>query len=376
MKSDRGYVSKDKRSGKWFARITVTDSRGKRVNIRRTAESKGEASKLLKTLTTKIEKGTEEGLEMIKQEKITFQELAESYRKFKVKPAEYRGDRKIAGLRSLRTTEIRIKVLVAYFGNMKIRSITVGEIERFKQKRLHTKTKDDRERSITSVNRELETLRAMLRFARNEGWLEVSPFERCSTPLISKADEKVRTRILSREEETKLLDACNDPVRGHIKPLIIAALDTGARKGELLSLSWGDVDFENRTITIQALNSKTLTSRILPISNRLYSALQELHCKFASRDRVFGIGVKFQHSWESACKKAEILDLHFHDLRATFCTRLIEGGMPIEQVSKLSGHSQLSTLYKHYLSNTNHTLDRAVELLNQMNKEGGKDEHN
>jgi len=78
-------------------------------------------------------------------------------------------------------------------------------------------------------------LRAILRYAKGEGLIDRSPFENVSTPLISKADETKRDRILSSGEEERLLIVRGDPVRAHLRPLIIAALDTGCRKGELLS---------------------------------------------------------------------------------------------------------------------------------------------
>jgi site-specific recombinase XerD len=131
-------------------------------------------------------------------------------------------------MRFERTVRLRIRVLVDYFGDTPVDRITVATVERFKVERLETPTKHDTERSIASVNRELETLRAILRFARNEGLIPASPFERASTPLFSKADETKRTRVLTSEEETRLLEACDVPTRAHLKPLIIAALDTGA----------------------------------------------------------------------------------------------------------------------------------------------------
>jgi integrase len=123
------------------------------------------------------------------------------------------------------------------------------------------------------------------------------------------------------------------------------------------------IDAEKMTLT-----TKTRTERFVPISERLASELKSLYARFSDRDLVFGITPKFQHSWETACKLASLADLRFHDLRATFCTRLINAGMPIEQVAKLSGHTQLETLYKHYLSTTQEALNKATELLNQMNE--------
>ena len=367
-KERSGFVYQDTKTGKWTARITFTDSRGKRKDIRRTAENKTAAKTLLKDLSNKIDA---KGENAINAERITFSDLAEKYKAFKVKPAEYTGDRKTSGLRSVDSVEHRITALLAYFGKMRIRSITPGILSTFKSERLKEKTKNGKERTIAAVNRELEILRAMMRFAKAEGWIDRTPFEMASETLISKADETERDRILSRDEEIKLLKNCVG-AREHLRPLVIAALDTGCRKGELLSLEWKDIDFENRVIRIRAMTTKTLTERAVPVSDRLLLEFQSLKDQFPARDSVFGISVKFQHSWDTACQKAELEDLRFHDLRATFCTRLIEAGMPIEQVAKLSGHTQLSTLYKHYLSISEQALNKATELLNLMNKEGNQ----
>jgi integrase len=275
----KGYVFKDRTTGKWYARLTITDTRGKRRNIKKTAGTKGEARALLAQLVNDLE---ERGTEAIEIDRLTFADLASAYSDFKVKPAEYRGDQKISGLRSVRTVRYRVAALVEYFGKMRLRSITLGEIERFKQQRLRTRTKNGRERSIAAVHRELEILRAMLRFARNEGWLDVVPFERASTPVISKAAETKRTRMLSFDEEARLLAVCDGP-REHLRPLVIAALDTGCRKGELLSLTWSDIDLASRTIRIRAMTTKRLSERSVPISQRFAVELESLRLRFPDR---------------------------------------------------------------------------------------------
>jgi integrase len=365
MKTRSGYTYFDPQNQKWTARITFTDSRGKRRQLRRVADSEAGANKLLRKLLNDFET---KGEKAIDAEKMTFSDLAAAYRAFKVKPAEYVGDRKTAGLRSFKSTGHRIDVLVTYFGKTRLRAITPGAVAQFKEDRLKVKTRSGKDRSITAVNRELETLRAILRYAKGEGWIDRSPFENVSTPVISKADETKRDRVLSRSEEEKLLLACADGTpREHLRPLIVAALDSGARRGELLALTWDDINLVSGVIRLRALTTKTLTERFVPISSRLADELRTLLQRFPDRDLVFGITLKFQHSWETACKKAGLSDLRFHDLRSTFCTRLIGAGMPIEQVAKLSGHSQLSTLYAHYLSTTAETIEKAADLLNQLN---------
>src|SRR5262249_32430303 len=149
------------------------------------------------------------------------------------------------------------------------------DIEKFRLERLKTPTPTGKERSIASVNRELEVMRAVMRFAVRSGWIIKSPFETGDT-LISKADEVQRERVLSREEELRLLLACTGR-RAHLRPLLIAALDSAMRRGELIQLKWSDINFENRTINVRAMTTKTARSRTVPISSRLLEELKALH---------------------------------------------------------------------------------------------------
>jgi len=355
-----------KRDGKFYARITYTDSQGKRHDLTRRAIDRKDAKRIIKEVLEDVETKGEKAIEA---SRATFRDLAERYSAVRVKPAEYRNDRKIAGMRDHTTAAGHVRALVEYFGPMKLRDITAGKIEAFKQFRLATpKARGGKERSIANVNRTLTRLRAMFRFAVAEGWLDYSPFDRASTPIISKADEVRRTRVLSREEEARLLEACgpNSP-RAHLAPLVLAALDTGCRRGELLYLTWLNLDFTNRQINICAMTTKTLTSRIVPVSARLFAALQRLYNERKNDGLIFGTVGDFKRSWKTACKLAGIEGLRFHDLRATFATRLIHAGMPVEQVAKITGHTQLSTLYSHYIRNTASAVERAASLLDSIN---------
>jgi len=348
--------------------VTFIDSEGKRHDLRRRAVDRKDARKIIKDVLHDLETRGETSVEV---SRITFSDLASVYKETRMKQAEYRDDHKICGMRSLSSANSHLKALTDYFGPTPLQSITVGQIEKYKQHRLSVPTKRSKDRSITSVNRELEFLRSMLRFAVCEGWIDKSPFDKASTPLISKSDEAKRTRTLSWEEEKRLLEVCGPDLQS----LIITALDTGMRLGEILSLSWSSVDFENKQITIQALNTKTLTKRIVPISSRLENELRILLKDPGPDEKVFGNISHIYGIWKTACREAQIEGLRFHDLRATFATRLIEAGMAIEQVAKITGHSQLSTLYEHYLRNTSETIAKAATLLNRMNDRGGDSHH-
>jgi hypothetical protein len=90
-----GYIYFDESSNRWTARVTFTDSNGKKRNVRRVADSESKAQKLLRKLLNDLET---KGEKAIDSEKMTFSELAWQYKAFKVKPTEYRNDKKIADL--------------------------------------------------------------------------------------------------------------------------------------------------------------------------------------------------------------------------------------------------------------------------------------
>src|SRR5262249_1562932 len=151
-----------------------------------------------------------------------------------------------------------------------------------------------------------------------------SPFE-LGSPLISKADEVRRERVLTYEEEARLLSVCTAR-RSHLKPLLIAALDTAARRGELFKLTWTDVDFENRLLNLRATTTKTQRSRTVGMTERLYSELKALYEK-STQDKdslVFGITDTVKTSFAAACRDASITGFRFHDCRHTAITRMVQ----------------------------------------------------
>src|SRR5262249_42445563 len=140
-----------------------------------------------------------------------------------------------------------------------------------------------------TVNRELSLLRRVLNVAVENGWLVKNPFK-AGKPLINMSDEKERERVLTREEEERILSLCVDQ-RAHLRPIIICALDTGMRRGEVFKLKWSDVDFDNRLITMRQLNTKTQRERQVSMTERLYSELMALYETSSKEpeDLVFGI---------------------------------------------------------------------------------------
>ena len=304
-----------------------------------------------------------------RNERKTVGELCDYLEKHYVKAAEYVDGRKVAGVRSLGTAKGQVNVLRDYFGSCRLRSITHGDVRQFRAARLAHETRTNTQRTIASVNRELSMLRRMLNVAQREGWILRSPFA-AGDSLISRADENKRERILTREEELKLLAACDTPQRAHLKAILICALDTGMRQGEMFSLRWSHVDLENRLITIQAFHTKTMKERQVAITTRLAIELEKLKGS-APDDRdglVFGILDNVKRSFTAARSKAGLKDLRFHDLRHTAATRLVGAHIPLSEVGRVLGHTQPNTTYRYVNANVE-TAKRAAAALDAFNAE-------
>jgi hypothetical protein len=208
------------RAGKLYVRLSYTDSLGKRREVMRRAKDEARARQLQKELVKQLD-SAEQGNQRaeLDAQKLTFAQAAAAYEAAKLIPAVYAGDRKVAGLRSLRTPKANLKRLVEHFGAARLRSITHNQIDQFQLGLLAGGLK------IATVNRVLAVARGVFVFAKREGWITKTPFE-MGEPLICAADEVKRTRVLGRDEEERLLLALSDK-HGHLLPIVIASLDTG-----------------------------------------------------------------------------------------------------------------------------------------------------
>ncbi len=355
-----GAIFRDAR-GRWWARVRYIDELGRRREKRRLGANKSDAKDKRDDLLAEIKK---HGPLAFGNDRLAFEDLATYFEKSYLIPAEYRDGRKIVGMRDERKGKSALKPLKDYFGRKRLRLITYSDLRNYRLSRLRAKSKRDKKSplAIATVNRELSLLRRMFSIARQQRWMIESPFK-FGEPLITPADEKHRERVLDRDEESRLLDQCEGP-REHLRGIVICALDTGMRRGEILKLRWCDVDAKKGLLNVEAMHTKTLRHRQLAISTRLSAEIERLRDQAKPKpiDRVFGLSNNFKRSFKTACTNAKIDDLRFHDLRHTFATRLSEAGMSSELIARLLGHSQVKTTYR-YLNVTEETARRAVEIL-------------
>jgi integrase len=372
MANRTGSVKKHR--GRWTARITWLDPvTGERREIRRVAKpnTKVRACELRDEL---LDEQNETGWQGLDRETATFADLARYFVETYATIPEYRDGRKIAGMRSWHSAKGHAETLAEIFGRRLLRSISFEDLRRCRLDLVRSTTVRGTPRSVANVNRIMSVARRMFNIALREGWILRNPFagvraSGVADSLIPVADETHRERVLTRTEETRLLAACDDPRRVHLRPIIICALDTGMRRGEIFKLRWEDVDLSRKVMRIEATHTKTLKRRDVGITDRLAAELERMRRFKGRASLVFGVTDTVKRSFATACRIAGIKDLRFHDLRHTAATRLIQAGLGLAEVARILGHSHSSMTYR-YTNLDERTIERAREALNSLEASG------
>ena len=154
---------------------------------------------------------------------------------------------------------------------------------------------------------------------------------------------KPRDRRVSADDIDTLMHALRETKVSYLKPLILIALETGLRQGELIKLLWEDVDLDSRLLKVR--DTKNGEDRVIPLSNKSLSILQSLP---RLRESVFNAShSSLQNAWKRLIKRSDLDDLHFHDLRHKAISRFIERGLTIPESASISGHKAQSMLLRY-----------------------------
>jgi integrase len=373
-------ISRRKRRGRteYIAVLSYYDESGERRQKRRTSFSSSEAKRIARELEDEYLEGGEVALY---SDDLTFEDLANHCQQTKYCEAEYdESGNKLFGVRDTSVYQAHLKHFKKFFGKIRVRDIRVGNLRGYRNHRLRSKTKGGGNVNIGTVNREMNTLRAMLNEAKINDWIMVNPFTKARPgELINPADEQARETILTYEQEQRLLKECEGEDRRHLKALVIAGLDTGARKGELLRLTWPQVDFERNVIraliSYKGKNGAVL-KRDAVMTARLRETLINLRQKrpvkafrrLRNGDKpsellVFGITHNVRRSWDGARKRSGLAHVRFHDLRHSAGTRLSEI-LPVVHVGKVLGHRNPKTTSR-YINPDHEVLVKAASVLDQ-----------
>jgi integrase len=279
-------------------------------------------------------------------------------------------------------------------GEKPVQRVTEDDLEAFIK---HLTTQG---RACSTRNHYVQLIRAMSRWAIKKGYRK-APMVGDDSDIIRRRKGAQRHRRLEPGEEDKLLRSAER----HLQALIVAALETCSRQGELLTLRWGDVSLERGEIILRAEHTKDRKNRILPISSRFRKVLEMRRdspagVPFPASAYVFGdeIGRRVgnvRRAWQTAVLRAHghkpawiwkkkmgpndkgstrlspeseaayrAINLHFHDLRHEGGSRLLEAGWPVHYVQHMLGHASLQQT-STYLNATLRGLHESMRNLDQ-----------
>ena len=281
--------------------------------------------------------------------------------------------------------------------NIKLKSLKVIDVQRYFNK-LYQK---DVSNSLLSTTNKI--IAPCIRYAYNNGYI-IKDFSRMySVPKKSETNDK-KVKPFTLEEQKKFLKA----IEGHRhEVLFLVALYTGLREGEILALTWNDIDFIKNTITVSKTVSivvditkesrskgyisigtpKTVKgNRVVPLPDFLVKRLKQY--KLFKKEESLKIGIQFKESnnlfttrkgtmlsavnlqrmFKEILLKASIENRKFHDLRHTYATRLFELGESAKTVQELLGHSSISMtldIYTHVLKETKESVAKKLDELSK-----------
>lgn len=244
---------------------------------------------------------------------------------------------------------------IARIGNLKLTRVTRPLIIEIRDEMLADK-------SPATVNRYLATLRHAFRLACTDwGWLNTNPVQH-----VILTEPRGRVRHLSDDEIKALLASAKESEHPHLYVIVLIALTTGARRGEIASLRWKDVDLSTRRAILH--ETKNDERRTLAIVPQVVDELKKLRkVRRIDDDLIFANlnngGRRYsavEKSWQIAIDKAQLDDFRFHDLRHTFASRMAMDGRTLAEIASALGHKTLA-MVQRYAHLTDSHVQTAME---------------
>ncbi|MCK4765716.1 MAG: site-specific integrase [Candidatus Aminicenantes bacterium] len=320
-------VYKDKKTKKWFISYTLNGQR-----IRKSiGKNKKQAVEALNKIQYEISNNR---FGLAKKERIKFFDFTKKYLK------EY----SIPTKKSYKNDISRLKNLMPYFGDLYLDEISNYHFEQYRNIRLkEIAAKRKNLVSPTTVNREGALLLGVLNKAVKWGFLGQVPLK------IEMRKELRKENILPIEEIKRLIANAEPPLR-HI---ILIAINTGMRKGEILNLEWSQVNFENSFVTLRAQSTKSGELRRIPLNETMKSLFAKLYQGRGDSGYVFTSPktgkpyIDLKKSWYSLLKRCNIKDFRFHDLRHCFATYTLLKRPDMVSLQEILGHADISTTSRY-----------------------------
>lgn len=220
--------------------------------------------------------------------------------------------------------------------------------------------------SPATLNRYRGSLSCVFNAACSDwGMIKESP-----VPKVRKCKEpRGRIRFLSFDEKERLLKACLESTNSFLYTIVVLALATGMRRGEILNLQWKDIDLDRgRAILHETKNGErrtvSLTGHALNILREYANSPRQICSSYVFPSTFGSKSIQIRSAWESAVKFINLPDFHFHDLRHTFASYLAMNGATLAEIAEAMGHKTL-VMVKRYAHLTEEHTRSVVEKMNE-----------
>jgi len=335
-----------KKSEYWYVEVSIPGGRKIKKSVGKVGQiTKAVAREYEQEIKKKIKLGQ---LGVLQLDIPTLTDFSKEYLNYK---------RDVDKKRSWKRDEELLVPLNKLLGHKRLSDIKVKDIEEFKIHRL-------KEVKSSTVNRSLSVLKHLFNLAKK--WEKFYGDNPVSTAGLLEENNLIQRILTPKEEESLLHNSAP-----HLQNVIIVALNTGMRIGEIQSLKWKDVYLENNIITVDKTNSKSKKEHSVYINSILRKLLLEIRLKSGQEEYVFlnddGNRIKnITTAFKNARKRSGLSDLRFHDLRHTAATRMVESGVNIVAISKILGHSDIKTTMRY--AHPEESLKDALESLGNFGK--------
>ena len=253
-------------------------------------------------------------------------------------------------------------------GSYLLSDITPALIAEYRDKLGSEEIREGVERSPSTVVRYMAVLSHAFTIAVREWmWVEDSPMRKVSKP----KEPRGRVRYLSDDERKRLLVACKESKHPYLYTIVLLALATGMRRGEIMAIRWDDVNFKEGYVILH--ETKNGERRRIPLAAHAKEALKVLHDKrevasplvFADfKKRIKGKAAHMDNAWNGILSKAEIEDFRFHDLRHSAASYLAMNGASLAEIAEVLGHKTLQMVKRYAHLSEAHT-SKVVASMNE-----------
>jgi len=231
----------------------------------------------------------------------------------------------------------RLRQLLPYFADIAAARITRSTAADYRAQRRRQKINI----SDATINRDVAVLRHVLYWAVDEQLLQQNPLARIKLA----RERRINRRVVSVAEEVQLLHAAP----AHLYRIVVAALDTGMRRGELLHQQWEDVDLPRGVLAVTRSKTPEGEKREIPLTKRLLSLLSEQPQDSGAVFTYKGQEINgLKRAWKTALRNAQLRHIRFHDLRHSMNTRLMECGVIADVRMALLGHVGGNSVHARY----------------------------